>query len=118
MYLVSFYVPDSHLETVKTALFKKGAGKLGSYDCCAWQTKGVGQFRALAGSTPFTGNQGKIHREVEYKVDLICNNDIIKAVLMELVDTHPYEEPAYHAVKITTLNDLILTESNKDDNDA
>ncbi len=118
MYLVSFYVPDSHLETVKKALFQKGAGKLDNYDCCAWQTKGVGQFRPLAGSTPFTGNLGKIHLEEEYKVDLICNNDIIEEVLRELVKVHPYEKPAYHAIKILTLDDLMPTEIKKDDHDA
>ena len=118
MYLVSFYVPYSHLETVKSAMFKKGAGKLGNYDCCSWHTKGVGQFRPLPGSTPFTGNKGKIHLEEEYKVDLICNNDIIVEVLSELVRVHPYEEPAYHAMEIVTLDDLTSTETEKDDHNA
>ena len=118
MYLVSFYVPESHLETLKKALFQKGAGKLGNYDCCSWQTKGMGQFRPLDGSTPFMGSRGKIHPEEEYKVDLICNNDIIREVLSELVRVHPYEEPAYHAIKILTLDDLMSTETEKNDHDA
>jgi hypothetical protein len=118
MYLVSFYVPYSHLETVKSAMFKKGAGKLGNYDCCSWHTKGVGQFRPLPGSTPFMGNKGKIHLEEEYKVDLICNNDIIGEVLSELIRVHPYEEPAYHAMEILTLDDLMSTEIGKNDHDA
>lgn len=47
MYKITFYVPESHLESVKTALFDQGAGKIGHYDCCAWQAEGIGQYRPL-----------------------------------------------------------------------
>jgi len=103
MYLLSFYVPESHLEKVKTALFEKGGGKFSNYDCCSWQTRGVGQFRPLDKSTPFVGKRGKVHLEDEYKVELICNNDIIVDLIGELIRGHPYEEPAYHAIKMADL---------------
>lgn len=107
MYLISFYVPESHLELVKTALFKKGAGKFGNYDCCSWQTRGMGQFRPLDNSTPFVGEKGQIHLEEEYKLELICQNDIILEILKTLIRVHPYEEPAYQVVKLTTLDELM-----------
>ena len=71
MLSIQFYVPESHLEPVKNALFAAGAGKIGNYDCCAWQTKGEGQFRALEGSQPFLGQKGQIEKVSEWKVEMV-----------------------------------------------
>lgn len=64
MYKVSFYVPKQDLERVKSALFHAGAGRIGQYFHCAWQTLGEGQFKPLEGSNPSVGELnglGKIH---------------------------------------------------------
>ena len=53
LYKIELYVPESHLTAVKTAMFEAGAGRVGNYDLCAWQTRGEGQFRPLDGSRPF-----------------------------------------------------------------
>lgn len=60
MYKMCYFVPESHLETTKSALFEVGAGRIGDYDCCAWQCKGQGQFRPLDGSQPFWARPGKL----------------------------------------------------------
>ncbi len=57
MYLLLFYVPETHIELVKNAIFEAGAGKVGLYSHCSWQTQGVGQFMPLAGSNPHLGKQ-------------------------------------------------------------
>jgi len=103
MYKLSFFVPESHLETVKSALFKAGAGKIGQYDCCCWQVKGLGQFRALEGSNPYVGQQGQIENVAEYKVEMVCESSLIKEVVKVLKQTHPYETPAYEVVKLESL---------------
>lgn len=107
MYLISFYVPEDHLETVKLALFNKGAGKMGNYDACAWQTPGQGQFRPLAGSTPFLGVTDTIETVPEFKVEMVCDAACLQSVLEELLAVHPYETPAHHAVRVKTLPDLM-----------
>jgi hypothetical protein len=94
-----FYVPDSHLEIVKGALFAAGAGKIGNYDSCAWQTKGYGQFRALEGSAPYLGQKGIIEKVDEWKVELVFEESIQEQVLAALKKSHPYETPAYLVVK-------------------
>ena len=58
VYKLCFYVPESHLESVKQAVFEAGAGAIGDYRDCCWQVKGQGQFRPMAGSQPFLGEQG------------------------------------------------------------
>ena len=95
MQKISFYVPESHLEAVKTALFEKGAGKIGNYDCCCWQTLGTGQYRPLDNSKPFMGEKNKICREPEYLVEMVCEDHLIVDIIEALRKSHPYETPAF-----------------------
>lgn len=106
MYILCFYAPESDVEAIKDALFDIGAGKLGCYDSCAWQTSGTGQFRPLEGSSPYLGKQNHITQVNESKVELICENSAIVKIVNKLIEVHPYEEPAYHIIKVYTLSDL------------
>lgn len=103
MHKITFYVPETHLESVKAALFAAGAGRIGQYDSCAWQVKGKGQFRPLAGANPFLGQVGAVEVVAEYKVELVCADDCIQAAIAALRAAHPYEEPAYDVVKLLDL---------------
>lgn len=99
MYKIVFYVPESHLQPVKQAVFDSGAGKIGNYDQCCWQVLGQGQFRPLAGAQPFIGavslEQGAPAEEVmEYRVELVCEDALIQQAINALRKAHPYEEPA------------------------
>lgn len=95
MYKICFYVPPSHVEQVKQAMFTAGAGKIGCYSHCAWQVLGEGEYLPLAGSKPFLGQPQQIAKESEYKVEMICADTEINAVITALKATHPYEVPAY-----------------------
>lgn len=106
MYQLQFYVPCSHLESVKSALFDAGAGAIGNYDCCAWQTLGKGQFRPLANSRPFIGSIGTLESVDEYKVEMVCETALIKKVLRALMNSHPYQTPAYSVWEIKSIDDL------------
>ncbi len=94
MFKLCFFVPASHVEAVKQAVFAAGAGRVGDYDCCSWQVLGEGQFRPLAGSQPFIGQEGEIERVAEYRVELLCAADCIEAAIAALRQAHPYEAPA------------------------
>lgn len=95
MYKLCFFVPESHLEQVKQAVFSAGAGRIGDYDQCCWQVKGQGQFRPLPGSQPFIGESGALERVEEYRVELVCSDDLIADAVDALRQAHPYEEPAF-----------------------
>ena len=86
MHKLCFFVPESHLEEVKTAIFETGAGSIGDYEACAWQTKGQGQFRPGPGSDPYIGEEGKISRVEEFKVEIVCEDDRIHAAVAALKD--------------------------------
>lgn len=95
MHKLSFYVPESHLDMVKNALFDAGAGKIGNYDRCCWQVKGEGQYRPLENSHAFLGEKNKVAHEIEYQVEMVLEDELIDAVVAALLDAHPYETPAF-----------------------
>ncbi len=108
MYKLCFYVPESHLEQTKSAVFNAGAGRLGNYDCCCWQSLGQGQFRPLPGSDPFIGvkdgeKPSPLETVAEYRVELVCEDQYIRAAVTALIDAHPYEEPAYDVWLLDTI---------------
>ncbi|MDY6828935.1 MAG: YqfO family protein [Pseudomonadota bacterium] len=95
MHKLVVFVPVDAVEQVKSALFDAGAGKLGDYDCCAWQSLGVGQFRPLAGANPSIGQVGVVEEVGEYRVETLVPDEALDAVLRALKAAHPYETPAF-----------------------
>ena len=106
IYRIGVYVPKSHLETVKEAMFSKGAGRYSNYDRCSWETEGTGQFRPIKDADPYTGSRGKLEKLTEYRVEMICEGGVIREVVAGMIDAHPYEEPAYDIVEIKTIRDF------------
>ena len=100
LYQFYYYVPISHLEKTKKAIFAAGAGKMGNYSSCAWQTKGVGQYKPEPKSKAYIGKVGKISKVAEYKVETVCKQSKIKAVIKALKKSHPYEHPAFGVVAL------------------
>ena len=104
MFKLCFFIPETHVEQVKNALFNKGAGRIGLYEHCSWQVLGEGQFRPLKGSQPFLGKENQVEKVVEYKVEMVCEDDLIEDVVKELIKTHPYEEPAYEVYQLYSIH--------------
>jgi hypothetical protein len=103
MYKLIFFVPVSHKELVKNAVFAAGAGKIGNYDCCSFESIGLGQFRALSGSNPYLGQQDILEKLEEYKVEMVCQSEHIKAAVAALVSSHPYETVAYEVYRVESI---------------
>ncbi|MCO4784908.1 NGG1p interacting factor NIF3 [Marinomonas atlantica] len=100
MYSLVFYVPETHLEQVKEAVFEAGAGKIGDYEACCWQVKGQGQFRPSESATPFIGQVGQLEEVDEYRVEMVLLETLREGVVSALKLSHPYEEVAYHLIPI------------------
>ncbi len=104
LYKIEFYAPESHLEKVKDAMFEVGAGRVGAYDSCAWQTLGNGQFRPQEQSDPFIGRNGLVETVSEYKVEMVCEEQFLSSVVFALKESHPYEEVAYSVVQLWSVD--------------
>ena len=100
MYKLNYYVPVDAKELTKEALFGIGVGSYNNYECCSWETLGEGQFKPLKGAHPAIGELDKIERVKEYKVEMICKEELIVKAIQTLKEIHPYEEVAYEVFKI------------------
>jgi len=103
MYKLCFYVPETHLENVKAAVFAAGGGRVGRYDSCCWQALGQGQFRPLAGSQPFLGSEGQVEQVKEWKVEMVVGDELIHDSVKALKRAHPYETPAFEVWRLSDL---------------
>ncbi len=99
-YQIYVYVPQSHLEAVKQAMFDAGAGNIGHYSQCCWQTLGNGQYLPSDLANPYLGQAGNVCEEDEYKVEIICLHTCLNEVITSLKNTHPFEEPAFGVIKL------------------
>ena len=103
MYKLCFYVPDSHLEAVKKAVFAAGAGRVGAYDSCCWQMLGQGQYRPLDGSQPFIGQVGHVQHVPEWKVEMVVADELIHETVKAMKKAHPYETPAFDVWRLSDM---------------
>ncbi len=94
------YVPHTHAEALRSAIAAAGAGRLGHYDSCIWMTSGTGSFRPLAGSNPTIGETGKLETVPEVKLETVCRDEDLKAVIAAMRHSHPYETPAFQYWKV------------------
>lgn len=99
-----YYVPESHLESTKQAIFSAGAGGIGNYEHCAWQVKGIGQFKPVKGANPYIGELGELEQVDEWRVETIVIEENAKTVAKALKASHPYEEPAFEFIQIIEID--------------
>ncbi len=99
MFHVAFYVPLDYAEKVKEAMFRAGAGKIGNYARCSFESKGIGQFEPLEGSNPFMGEARKLEKVSELKVEMVCEKQFLTVAIAALKTAHPYETPAYYVIE-------------------
>ena len=104
MYKLCFYVPDTHVEAVKEAMFEAGAGRIGDYRRCAWQVEGQGQFEPLPGSQPFIGETHTLEILREFRVEMVCDDACLHDVVAALRAAHPYEEPAFDVLRVVDVS--------------
>jgi dinuclear metal center YbgI/SA1388 family protein len=89
------FVPRGHEEAVRDALARAGAGHIGNYSHCTFQSAGTGTFLPLEGSNPFLGQQGKLEYADELRLETIVPESRLPKAVQAMVGAHPYEEVAY-----------------------
>jgi len=95
------FVPDEKAGEVRTAIFDAGAGHIGNYSECSFNSEGTGTFKAGKGTHPFVGEEGKLHEEKEFRIEVIFPAWLEKQILSSLKKAHPYEEVAYDIVNLS-----------------
>lgn len=90
------FVPAGHVDAVRSACAEAGAGRIGDYAECAFQSEGTGLFRPLPGASPYTETpEGNLEREPEVRLDMLAPRHLTDQVVAAARSAHPYEEMAY-----------------------
>ncbi len=89
---IQTYCPKESADTVRLAIGKAGAGKIGNYTYCAFVTNGKGYFMPMDQANPSVGEQGNIEEVEEVKIEFICEKDRVEKVINAIKEAHPYEE--------------------------
>jgi hypothetical protein len=89
------FAPHDKAEEVRGAIFAAGAGHIGNYAECSFNSRGTGTFKAEKGANPYVGEVGVQHREEETKIEIVYPFYLEQQVVKALVAAHPYEEVAY-----------------------
>jgi dinuclear metal center YbgI/SA1388 family protein len=99
-YKLVTFVPEKDIQRVADALFDAGAGRIGNYTRCSFQSPGTGTFYGEEGSNPTVGEAGKLEHAAEVKLETVMPIARMAEVLAALRKAHPYEEPAFDLVQL------------------
>lgn len=89
------FVPEEQAEVVREALGEAGAGFIGNYSHCSFNSKGTGAFKPQEGTDPFVGKKGEMEFVHEVKIETVYHASSEKKIIKAMKEAHPYEEVAY-----------------------
>ncbi|MDT8901923.1 Nif3-like dinuclear metal center hexameric protein [Anaeroselena agilis] len=92
---LAVFVPEEYTERVRAAITAAGAGHIGNYSHCTFQTIGTGTFLPLDGAKPFLGKQGKLEYVAEHRLETVMPEGVAAKAVAAMLAAHPYEEVAY-----------------------
>jgi dinuclear metal center YbgI/SA1388 family protein len=99
-YKVVVFVPVESAAKVSNAVFAAGAGAIGNYSHCSFQTEGTGSFLPLAGARPTIGKKGKVQKVAEVRFETIVPAEKLAGVIGAMKKAHPYETPAFDCYRL------------------
>jgi len=99
-YKLAVFIPIDSAAKVANAVFAAGAGHIGNYSHCSWQSKGLGSFKPLAGARPAIGKKGRIEKVPETRFETIVPAEKLDDVIAAMKAAHPYELPAFDVFRL------------------
>lgn len=92
--LVTFVPKDNH-QKVRSALFAAGAGKIGNYENCSFNSIGSGTYQGNENSNPVVGQKFEFCEDEEIKLEVTFEKHLQSKIVKALFDNHKYEEVPY-----------------------
>ncbi len=92
--LITYTIPEN-AEQVRNALFGAGAGKIGNYEDCSFNSQGIGTYMGNENSNPEIGERFEFVETQEIKIEVTFEKHLQGKVLQALFKSHVYEEVAY-----------------------
>ena len=92
--LITYTIPEN-VEKVRNALFDAGAGKIGNYEDCSFNSQGIGTYMGNENSNPEIGERFEFVEAQEIKIEVTFEKHLQSKILKALFSNHVYEEVAY-----------------------
>jgi dinuclear metal center YbgI/SA1388 family protein len=99
------FVPPQQLDQVREAVWQVGAGSIGNYKNCSFNTQGTGTFFGSDSTNPAVGQAGRLESVEEIRMEVICPLKALDKALAALRSAHPYEEPAIDIFSVKAATD-------------
>ncbi|CAM3058637.1 Nif3-like dinuclear metal center hexameric protein [Flavobacterium frigoris] len=97
--LVTYTIPEN-VEKVRNALFDAGAGNIGNYEDCSFNSKGIGTYMGNENSNPQLGERFEFVETAEIKIEVTFEKYLESKILKALFSNHAYEEVAYEIYEL------------------
>jgi dinuclear metal center YbgI/SA1388 family protein len=104
--LVTYTIPEN-VEQLRNALFDAGAGKIGNYDDCSFNSKGIGTYMGNENSNPEIGERFEFVEAEEIKIEVTFEKYFQPKILKALFSNHVYEEVAYEIYNLENVHQNI-----------
>ncbi len=95
--------PKDNTDDLIYAMSDAGGGRIGNYSHNAFITPGFGNWKSEEGSNPTIGEVGKMSREPENRIEMVCPEEDLDKVIEAIKRIHPYETPEIDVVKLERL---------------
>lgn len=99
------FAPADKAAELRQALFSAGAGNIGNYSECSFNSDGTGTFTAGEGTDPYVGRIGEQHQEKETRIEVIFPFYLESRIVEALKKAHPYEEVAYDIIPLANAHE-------------
>lgn len=102
-YKVVVTVPEGEADKLREAIGSAGGGKVGNYTHCSFSVKGTGRFLPVDGAEPTIGQVGQLEAVTEERIEVTCDSENVKAVIIAIREAHSYEEPVIDVYELAEL---------------
>ena len=97
--LVTYTILENH-EALRNALFDAGAGNIGNYEDCSFNSKGLGTYMGNENSNPEIGQRFEFVENEEIKLEVTFEKHLESKILKAMFAAHCYEEVAYEIYEL------------------
>ncbi len=94
------FAPRDSVEHIRGALGTAGAGIIGQYQLCSFESSGTGTFLAGPGTRPAVGSPGRLEHTPEVRLEMVCSRRALALAIETLREFHPYEEAAFDVYEL------------------
>lgn len=89
------YTTTENANKLRNSLFEAGAGKIGNYENCSFNSVGNSTFQGNENSNPVVGSRLELVESEEIKIEVTFEKHLQNQILKVLFSNHVYEEVAY-----------------------